>query len=66
MKVIKKGEIPKEQIYKITCGNCSSLLEYVEADIKSSQTTATIFWVNCPECGQEISHYNLGRQQLNG
>ena len=55
MKIIKEGKLPKDKIYKATCGNCNTVFEYQGSDIENDQRDGN--YVKCPlkGCGAYIS-----------
>lgn len=57
IKVIKKSTKTQTHIeYEITCPHCSCVFTCEEDDFtKRERTPDGDKWVNCPECGQELS-----------
>ena len=57
IKVVGKD---KKKIRKVTCNNCSSILEFTNSDIKGrtykdiSQVTETVYYIVCPDCRKQI------------
>ena len=53
IKIIQKGH--KRQTARVTCPHCYSVLEYTEADVKTSiQYNSEDTWIACPVCGTAI------------
>jgi len=57
MKVIKRGQKPEERIYRATCNNCKSVLEFTagEAKYNSDQRDGDFSSVDCPVCGSNVT-----------
>ena len=55
MKIIKRGIVPKETVYRATCSDCTSLLEFGTSDLKvaGSQYNERIYSFVCPVCGEK-------------
>lgn len=53
MKVIKKGALAGDSIYRTTCSNCKSELEFQrkEAKYHFDQRDGDFLEVKCPVCG---------------
>ena len=55
MKVISRGILPEEQLYRTSCSNCKSILEYQkkEAQIITDRNEVCYVLV-CPVCSHSI------------
>ena len=55
MKIIKRGNVPKETVYRAFCSDCTSLLEFGMSDLKvaGSQYNERIYSFVCPVCGEK-------------
>ena len=55
MKIIKRGNVPKETVYRAICCDCTSLLEFGTSDLKvaGSQYNERIYSFVCPVCGEK-------------
>ena len=55
MKIIKRGIVPKETVYRATCSDCTSILEFGTSDLKvaGSQYNERIYSFVCPVCGEK-------------
>ena len=54
MKIIHRGTIPGERVYKSTCTNCKTVCEYLlkEATIVYDQRDGNYVTIACPVCDQ--------------
>ena len=55
MKVISRGSLPEDQLYRTSCSNCKSVLEYQkkEASIVTDRNEVSYVLV-CPVCSHSI------------
>lgn len=55
MKVIHRGSLPEEAIYQATCNNCSSILEFMQKEVRweHSQREGTYVHFRCPVCQRD-------------
>ena len=55
MKIIKRGNVPKEKVYRAICSDCTSLLEFGTSDltVAGSQYNERIYSFVCPVCGEK-------------
>ena len=53
MKILKKGNKPEDRVYRNTCSNCRSELEFFahETQLVSDQRDGNYFTIKCPVCG---------------
>lgn len=56
MKIIKRGTLPEERVYRVTCSNCKSELEYTKEDVKLDFREGD--YIVCPVCEKFIDHEN--------
>ena len=55
MKVIKRGNLPEDQVFIVTCRRCTSVLEFKKSEAKSScHRNEITFAVNCPVCLHDV------------
>lgn len=54
MKIIRQGKRKVEIVFKVTCNECDSELEYEESDVQID--TSNITYIICPSCGERINH----------
>lgn len=59
MKIIKRGIVPKEQIFEVTCITCKSELEFAKGELtaRGSQYNEAIYGITCPVCNADIYFY---------
>ena len=59
MKIIKRGNVPKETVYRAICSDCTSILEFGTSDLRvaGSQYNERIYSFDCPVCGEQIYIY---------
>lgn len=57
MKVLERGQVPEERVYKARCMRCKSLLEFQrhEARFTPCQKDGDFLTVTCPVCGAEVN-----------
>ena len=55
MRVVRRGNVPKEIVYRATCSDCTSLLEFGTSDLTvvGSQYNEQIYSFVCPVCGKQ-------------
>ena len=63
MKIIKKGNIPEEKIYRSECYNCKTEFEFQarEAKLTRDQRDGDFLTVDCPLCGVS-AHANVQKE----
>ncbi len=54
MEILKKGENPKNNKYKVTCWRCETIFAYVKKEIISDQRDGD--YIKCPTCGNATNH----------
>ena len=54
MKIIKRGVLPEDKVFRGRCAHCGCEFEYIRSDIADSQREGA--WVECPCCKMAISH----------
>ena len=52
MKIISKGTIPKDRVYRVSCDSCSSKIEFIQGEgkIVYDQRDGNYISINCPVC----------------
>ena len=51
MKVISKGTLPELQLFRTSCSNCHSVLEFQKNEaIVMSDRNETVYVIDCPIC----------------
>ena len=55
MKIITKGQIPEERMYRVVCRNCHTVFEfqYKEAQEVFDQRDGNYLKIPCPLCSKE-------------
>ncbi len=55
MKVISKGTLPELQLFRTSCSNCHSVLEFQKNEARvMSDRNETVYVIDCPICRKEI------------
>lgn len=56
MKIIQQGKNPNEKVYRATCRNCSTEIEFErhEANYHHDQRDGDYLSVPCPTCRRDI------------
>ena len=56
MKIIKRGELPQEKVYKETCSRCKSVLEFKHSELQWSPDPREpgAWFVVCPVCDNHV------------
>ena len=59
MKIIKKGKLPEEKVYRATCYACATVFEFKakEGEYFSNQRDGSAYIVKCPLCKNNVYHY---------
>lgn len=60
MKIIKKGKLPEERIWRSKCYHCHSEIEATQQEIKSrhnDQRDGEYGFAECPVCSRQITFY---------
>jgi RNase P subunit RPR2 len=57
MKLVRRGVIPEEKIYRTTCNNCKSVYEYKAGEVKrvNDQRDGDYLTFPCEVCGCEVT-----------
>lgn len=52
MKIIKKGMLPAERVYRETCAACGTVFEFTEKEAKvcHDQRDGSYLYIDCPLC----------------
>ncbi len=55
IKILTRGKLPEEIVYKATCGNCKTHFEFNETDAKVThdQRDGSFMTIRCPLCQKE-------------
>ena len=58
MKILKLGTPPAERVYRVTCDQCKSELEFLEKEAKFNfdQRDGNFLSLNCPVCEGRITY----------
>lgn len=55
MKVISRGKIPEEQLYRTSCQNCKSILEFHKHETQVlTDRNDVVYILVCPVCSKDI------------
>ena len=56
MKIIKRGELPKNKVYQLVCHQCKTLFEFEkhEAQLFNDRGDMVLV-INCPVCKNTLS-----------
>lgn len=56
MEIIKRGQLPQDQVHNETCGHCKSELQFKHSEVTPSpdQRDAGLWFVTCPVCKNQI------------
>ena len=57
MEILKRGSIPSERVYIVTCNHCKSELKFrqEEGDMTRDQRGGDYISVVCPVCGEPVT-----------
>lgn len=57
MKMIFKGKVPEEEVYRTTCYHCRSVYEYKAKEVKrvNDQRDGDYFTFDCQLCGKQLT-----------
>lgn len=57
MEIIKKGELPAEKLYTLTCRYCSTEFRFKQGEAKriSDQRDGNYLSINCPLCHRQCT-----------
>lgn len=55
MKVISRGSLPEDQLYRTSCSNCKSVLEYQKKEARIvTDRNEIVYIIVCPVCSKDI------------
>jgi RNase P subunit RPR2 len=55
IKITKRGQLPAEKVYKMTCNSCKTKIEANKGDGEiTDDRNESFLVVKCPVCGQGI------------
>lgn len=56
MEILKRGQIPEEKEFTVTCSYCSSVLKFkqAEANVTTDPRGETSIKVDCPVCNKPV------------
>ena len=62
MRIIKKGKLPEEKEYIVSCSYCGSKLAYKESDaiFGGLYLGKFVLAIRCPVCSKQIVDYREG------
>jgi hypothetical protein len=57
LKIIKRGTIPADRAYRVTCRNCETEFEFLrsEAELVPDQRDGDYLTSDCPMCHEECT-----------
>lgn len=63
MKIIKRGEVPGNEVYRLDCNHCHTEFEIKasEAKYSSDQRDGDYLSIDCPVCKTMCTHYVRSR-----